>query len=83
MALPGRLFWLLFAAWSGLGLALGVLDLLYPGFAQAKLNMVPVTGATAFWTATLAGVVAGLVMGGFAAGIAFLLRPLPPGADLP
>jgi thiamine transporter ThiT len=78
MSLRRRIFIVLFVFWSTVGVLAGTLELLYPGASHVKLNMVPVEGMTAFWTAVIAGMAPGLIFGLLGWGIASLFQVPPP-----
>lgn len=77
MSVRRRIFLVLVVFWTAVGVAAGTIELLYPGASHVKLNMVPVQGVTAFWTAVAAGAVPGLIFGALGWGIASLFH-IPP-----
>ena len=56
----------------GIGLLIGVLNLINPDWANISLNGAKVTGMTGFWTALISGAVPGLIFGLIVAGIVAL-----------
>ncbi|SFZ82131.1 hypothetical protein SAMN02983003_0897 [Devosia enhydra] len=74
MSIRRRIFLVLLIFWTSVGLVAGTVELLYPGASHVKLNMVPVEGLTAFWTAVVAGALPGLIFGALGWGIASLFQ---------
>jgi hypothetical protein len=56
----------------GIGLLIGILNLINPDWANISLNGAKVTGMTGFWTALISGAVPGLIFGLIVAGIVAL-----------
>jgi hypothetical protein len=56
----------------GIGLLIGIINLVNPDWANIALNGAKVTGMTGFWTALLSGAIPGLIFGLIVAGIVAL-----------
>jgi hypothetical protein len=56
----------------GIGLLIGILNLINPDWASITLNDQKVTGMTGFWTALISGAIPGLIFGLIVAGIVAL-----------
>lgn len=65
-------FLIIFGLAVGMGLLIGVLNLINPDWANITLNDQKVTGMTGFWTALMSGAVPGLIFGLIVAGVVAL-----------
>jgi hypothetical protein len=65
-------FVVIFGLSIGIGLLIGIMNLVNPDWANISLNGAKVTGMTGFWTALLSGAVPGLIFGLIVAGIVAL-----------
>ena len=65
-------FVVIFGLSIGIGLLIGVLNLINPDWASITLNDQKVTGMTGFWTALMSGAIPGLIFGLIVAGIVAL-----------
>ena len=65
-------FVVIFGLSIGIGLLIGIMNLVNPDWANISLNGAKVTGMTGFWTALLSGAVPGLIFGLIIAGIVAL-----------
>ncbi|MEO8757479.1 MAG: hypothetical protein ABI398_06980 [Devosia sp.] len=65
-------FLVVFGLGSGLGLVIGLINLVAPDATTIMLNDVKVTGMTGFWTALISGAIPSAIFGLIIAGIVAL-----------
>ncbi len=72
MSLARKVFWVIFGFGLLLGLAIGLINLVFPGAASVRLNGEQVEGITGLLTALVAGGIPGFIFALIGAGLVSL-----------